>query len=206
MSDKKVGMVFSSVLLLTLATGTAWANTTMVSTASIAPGHPLPIILTKGATSGEPKTYAIPRQNNAMANQDVLVSTLEINPISQNVGIRSTRNLSGGSPVAPQASTFSANKHGAYSTFAHTGAFGGDQEEEKVTTRRPEEQVQTGVFWTPQGFSGRGQGYRPSNALKSGFFGIPSGPGVGNGTGERRGDHGYRARKPRSKSPTWRGL
>jgi hypothetical protein len=204
MSDKKVVAVFSSVLLLTLATGTAWANATMVSTARIAPGHPSAIMLTEGAASGAMRTYVIARQNNARANQDVLVATLEIKLLSQNPEAWSTRNLSVVSPVQPRASTFSANNHGAYSTFARTGAFGG--EEEKVTTRRPEGQVPTGVFWTPQGFSGRGQDYRPSNALKSGFFGIQSGPGLGDGTGERRGDQGYRLRKPRSKSAIWRGL
>jgi len=66
-----------------------------------------------------------------------------------------------------------------------TGLFGGA--EEKATTKRPAEQVQTGGFGSPQGFPGKAQGDSPGNVPKLGSFGLPEGPGVGNGTG---GSHG----------------
>jgi len=218
MSDKKFVVVFSSVLLLTLATGTVWANAAIVSTSKISPGHPAPIILDNGAASGNTKDDctrvaslrtagsfdAMPRQNNATATQGVLMATLETSLLSQNPAAHSTRNLSLVSPVPRQDSSLPANKNSAYSTFARTGIFGGA--EEKVTTRRPVGQVQTGVFWTPQGSPGSARGDTPSNALKSGFFGIRGGPGVENGTGERRGVQGRRLRKPGRKSGIWRGL
>jgi hypothetical protein len=204
MSDKKFLVIFNFVLLTTLATGTVWANAPIASNARISPGQPAPMILDNGAASGELRTYALPRQNYAMANQDVLVATLEVSLLSQNPAAHSTRNLSVVSPVPRQDSALPSNKNSAYSTFARIGIFG--SAEGKVTTAGPAGQVQTGVFWSPRGLSGRGQGYSPANALKSGFFGIPSGPGVGNGTGERRGVQGHRLRKPGGKSGIWRGL
>jgi TonB family protein len=70
----------------------------------------------------------------------------------------------------------------------HTGLFGGA--EEKVTTKRPAEQVQTGGFGSPQGFPGKAQGDSQGNVPKLGSFGLPEGPGVGNGTGGRHGVQG----------------
>ena len=69
-----------------------------------------------------------------------------------------------------------------------TGVFGGA--EEKATTKRPVEQVQTGGFGSPQGFPGKAQGDSPGNVPKLGSFGLPEGPGVGNGTGGRHGVQG----------------
>ena len=69
-----------------------------------------------------------------------------------------------------------------------TGLFGGA--EEKATTKRPVEQVQTGGFGSPQGFPGKAQGDSPGNVPKLGSFGLPEGPGVGNGTGGRHGVQG----------------
>ncbi|MGO8788970.1 MAG: energy transducer TonB [Terriglobia bacterium] len=66
-----------------------------------------------------------------------------------------------------------------------TGLFGGA--EEKVTTKRPVEQVQTGGFGSPQGFPGKAQGDSSGNVPKLGSFGLPDGPGMGNGTGGRHG-------------------
>ena len=70
----------------------------------------------------------------------------------------------------------------------HTGLFGGAPE--PVTTKRPKEQVQTGGFGSPQGFPGKAQGDNPGNVPKLGAFGLPEGPGVGNGTGGSRGVRG----------------
>ncbi|MGA2983342.1 MAG: energy transducer TonB [Terriglobia bacterium] len=67
----------------------------------------------------------------------------------------------------------------------HTGLFGGAAE--PVTTKRPVEEVQTGGFGNPQGLPVRAQGENPGNAPKLGSFGLPEGPGTGNGTG---GSHG----------------
>jgi len=69
-----------------------------------------------------------------------------------------------------------------------TGMFGGA--EEKVTTKRPVEQVQTGGFGSPQGLPGKAQGDTPGNVPKLGSFGLPDGPGVGNGTEGRHGVQG----------------
>ena len=69
-----------------------------------------------------------------------------------------------------------------------TGVFG--SAEEKATTKRPLEQVQTGGFGSPQGFPGKAQGDSPGNVPKLGSFGLPEGPGVGNGTGGRHGVQG----------------
>jgi len=69
-----------------------------------------------------------------------------------------------------------------------TGTFGGAAE--RVTTKRPVEQVQTGGFGSPQGVPGRAQGENPGNVPKLGSFGLPEGPGNGNGTGGRRGIQG----------------
>ena len=70
----------------------------------------------------------------------------------------------------------------------HTGTFGGTAE--PVTTQRPKQEVQTGGFGSPQGLPGRAQGGNPGNVPKLGSFGLPEGPGVGNGTGGRFGIQG----------------
>lgn len=70
----------------------------------------------------------------------------------------------------------------------HTGLFGG--EPQKVTTKRPPEQVQTGGFGSPEGFKGKAQGDSQGNVPKLGSFGLPEGPGVGNGTGGKHGVQG----------------
>jgi len=67
----------------------------------------------------------------------------------------------------------------------HTGLFGGAPE--KVTTKLPVDKVQTGGFGSPQGFAGQAKGDSLGTVPKLGSFGLPEGPGVGNGTG---GAHG----------------
>ena len=67
----------------------------------------------------------------------------------------------------------------------HTGLFG--DAPEPVTTKRPAQEVQTGGFGSPQGLPGRAQGDSVGTVAKLGSFGLPDGPGVGNGTG---GAHG----------------
>ncbi len=70
----------------------------------------------------------------------------------------------------------------------HTGTFGGSPE--KVTLKKPPEQVQTGGFGSPEGFKGKAQGDSLGNVPKLGSFGLPEGPGVGNGTGGKHGAQG----------------
>ncbi len=55
-----------------------------------------------------------------------------------------------------------------------------------VPTIRPPRQVQTGGFGDPNGIGGKGQDARPTIA-RLGSFGLPPGPGTGNGTGARNG-------------------
>jgi len=69
-----------------------------------------------------------------------------------------------------------------------TGNFGGAPE--PVTTKRPANQVQTGGFGDPQGFKGQAKGESAGNVPKLGAFGLPDGPGYGNGTGGRHGVQG----------------
>ena len=66
-----------------------------------------------------------------------------------------------------------------------TGLFGGATE--PVTTKKPVEMVQTGGFGKPEGLPGRAQKENPGNTPILGAFGLPSGPGNGNGTA---GNHG----------------
>ena len=69
-----------------------------------------------------------------------------------------------------------------------TGVFGGATEQ--VTLKRPAAEVQTGGFGNPQGLLGKAQGGSLGNVPKLGSFDLPEGPGVGNGTGGRRGLRG----------------
>jgi len=69
--------------------------------------------------------------------------------------------------------------------IVHTGTL--DTPKEKVTTKRPVEQVQTGGFGSSQGLPGRAQGGSPGDVPKVGSFGLPDGSGVGNGAGGRHG-------------------
>jgi len=69
-----------------------------------------------------------------------------------------------------------------------TGLFGGAAE--PGTTKRAAEQVQTGGFGSPQGFPAQAQNEVPGNVPKLGSFGLPEGPGTGNGTGGRHGIQG----------------
>ena len=66
-----------------------------------------------------------------------------------------------------------------------TGLFGGAPE--PVTTKKPVEMVQTGGFGKPDGLPSRTPKENSGNAPVLGAFGLPSGPGSGNGTA---GNHG----------------
>lgn len=70
-----------------------------------------------------------------------------------------------------------------------TGLFGGGASE-KVTTHRPLDQVQTGGFGSPNGLPGHAEGNSAGNVPKLGMFGLPEGPGKGNGTGGTHGTQG----------------
>lgn len=70
----------------------------------------------------------------------------------------------------------------------HTGIFGGAAEH--VTLKRRVQDVQTGGFGSAQGLPGRAQGDSTGNVPKLGSFGLPEGPGTGNGTGGRHGAQG----------------
>lgn len=69
-----------------------------------------------------------------------------------------------------------------------TGLFGGAAE--KVTLNKPANQVQTGGFGSPEGFKGTAKGGSEGNVPKLGSFGLPEGPGYGNGTGGKHGSPG----------------
>jgi len=147
MSYKKFVVVFSSILLLPLATGTAWANTPIVSIVRIPPRQPVPIIQDNGAAS------------------------------------------------------LPANENSTNSTLVRTGVFGGA--EDRATTKRLVEQVQTGVFWSPEGFPGNAQGYSLGNVLRFGLFGPPADFDAENATWERHDVQGRRLRKRGSEHRIW---
>jgi protein TonB len=69
-----------------------------------------------------------------------------------------------------------------------TGLFSGAPA--PVTTKSPVDQVQTGGFGSLQGLPGQTKGDSPGNVAKLGSFELPSGPGLGNGTGGARGIQG----------------
>jgi TonB family protein len=68
-----------------------------------------------------------------------------------------------------------------------TGVFGGAAE--PVTTRKPVEVFQTGGFGSPEGVPSKPQTDNTGNTPILGSFGLPSGPGNGNGSA---GNHGVR--------------
>lgn len=70
-----------------------------------------------------------------------------------------------------------------------TGLFGGATPE-PVTVHKPVEQVQTGGFGSPEGLPGRALGGNPGNVAKLGSFGLPDGPGNGNGRAGSKGTPG----------------
>jgi TonB family protein len=88
-------------------------------------------------------------------------------------------------PPVPQPSPAPKMKE---QVTVHTGLFGGAAE--PVTTKRAAEQVQTGGFGSPHGFPGQAQYENSGNVPKLGSFGVPEGPGTGNGTGGRHGIQG----------------
>ena len=69
----------------------------------------------------------------------------------------------------------------------NTGQFGGASQ--TPTTKLPASKVQTGGFGSPEGLPGKAQGGSGGNVPLLGSFGLPDGPGFGNGTG---GAHGAR--------------
>lgn len=69
-----------------------------------------------------------------------------------------------------------------------TGGFGGAPE--KPTVNKPINQVQTGGFGSPEGFKGKAKGDSLGNVPVLGQFGLPEGPGYGNGTGGKKGTPG----------------
>ncbi|MGD0225813.1 MAG: hypothetical protein ABSF71_26070 [Terriglobia bacterium] len=215
MSYKKFVVVFSSIVMLALATGMAWANDPIVPTARIPPGQPALIIQDKGAASGNMRLNcrwvtspcttgsfdATLSQNNAIATQDAQIAIAEISPLPQNPATRSKENLTLVSSGPGRASPFLANETSTHSTLVRTGSFGGS--EETITTKRPAARVQTGVFESLQGFPGTAQGNSLGIVPKFGFFGFPDGPDVGSGTGERHGVQVRRLRKRGSGHRIW---
>ncbi|MGO8789775.1 MAG: TonB family protein [Terriglobia bacterium] len=88
-------------------------------------------------------------------------------------------------PVAPVAQPRPEPK---VQIAVNTGLFGGAAE--PVTTKRPVDQVQTGGFGTPHALPGKAEGESAGNVPKLGAFGLPDGPGHGNGTGGAHGIQG----------------
>ncbi len=164
MTHKNFVALFSSLLLLALASATAGANDAFISTAKVLP------------------------QNNAIAIQDVQIAAVEISLFPQIPSARLTRNLLWKAPEPGRTTPLPANEISTNSAPVRTGVF--CDAKERVTTKRPTEKVHTGVFGTPQGLQGNGLG----NLLQSGLLAPPDGPGTENGTLDRQSDQGRRPR------------
>jgi TonB family protein len=91
-------------------------------------------------------------------------------------------------PPAPAFQESSPAPKAAEQPSVKTGLFGGAHEQ--VTTTRRLSEVQTGGFGSPEGLPGHAQGGSHGNVPKLGLFGLPDGPGVGNGTGGTHGIQG----------------
>jgi hypothetical protein len=127
MSYKNPKAVYSSILLLALATGTAWAN----------------------------------------------------NPIGpENPAAHSMRNLSLVSSGLGWTSPFLTIENSTNFIHVRTGVF--PSAEEMVGKKHSVEQVETGVFETPQGFIGKAQGFSFGKVSNSGVLGLTNVRGVGN--------------------------
>jgi hypothetical protein len=205
MRYKMLMVVFSSTLLLALATGTAWANDPIVAAVKIPLGQPAPIVQEDVAASGAIKPNCtrvatlcaagtldatLPQE---IATHDVQIATVELSFLFQHPAARSTRDLSLVSPGPGWASPLLAIENSTNSTHVRTGIFPGAKE--KSTTKRPMDQVQTGVFWSPQEFSGKAQGFSIGNVPRLGFGEVRDGRGVENGALERQSIQGQRPRK-----------
>ncbi len=103
-------------------------------------------------------------------------------------------------PVTPTPAVAEARQLPLPPPAIHTGLFG-QTPQKPVTDNTPTIQVQTGGFGSPKGVAGQAQGGSPGNVPKLGSFDLPSGPGIGNGTGEAGGkpqvvaDAGFGARR-----------
>ena len=215
MSYNKLVVVFSPILLLALATGKAWANNPIVPGVRVPLGHPAPIIPDNGAASGSMRFYgawvassgttgsfdAMLPQKNAIATQDAQIASAEISVLSQNPAACSTRTASLAWSAPGGASPPRAIENSTNSAHVHTGIFPGAKE--RVASKLPMDPVQTGVFWSPQGFYGKAQGFSLGSVPKSGFDGGPDGPSVGSGTWERHGVQGHRLRKRGTGNRIW---
>ncbi len=113
--------------------------------------------------------------------------------LTQNRAARSTGSPSLNSPEPVGAAPLLANENSTPSNVVRTGVF--NRMEVKATTIRPVEQVQTGVFWTPQGFPDHLQADSRGIVHTLGFSSLRFGPGVGNRTGGGRHAQGRPLRK-----------
>jgi TonB family protein len=91
-------------------------------------------------------------------------------------------------PASPPAPVAQLQTPPKVQPVVHTGTFLAAAE--PVTAKRPTEKVQTGGFGSPEGLPGRASDESARNVPKLGSFGLPVGPGVGNGTGGYHGIQG----------------
>jgi TonB family protein len=94
-------------------------------------------------------------------------------------------------PVFPEASAAAPAppKAPAPPRNVVTGVLSSDSAEAPKPAK-PAREVQTGGFGDPNGARGEGRPDRPANIASLGSFDLPTGPGVGNGTGGSRGARG----------------
>jgi hypothetical protein len=100
--------------------------------------------------------------------------------LTQNRAARTAGSPPLDSPEPVGAAPLLANENSTPSNLVRTGVF--NRMEVKATTIRPVEQVQTGVFWTPQGFPDHLQPDSRGIVHTLGFSSLRFGPGVGNRT------------------------
>jgi hypothetical protein len=202
MSCNKFAAVFRSILLLGLASGTAWANHAIVSYVRIEPGQPVPIAQGHHTASGDlwpccawvssscrtGSFDAILRQNHAVVTHDAQVATAEFPSFSPKPSRRSGEKLGVVSSGPSRPSLLPRGGNHSDSTLIHTGVFPGAGE--KFVDKGPIGQVQTGVFEGPGRFLDEAQGDNPRNAPRLGFWALPVNRGSGTATEDSQPDQG----------------
>lgn len=200
MSYNRYAVLLGSILTLSLASGTAWADHTIASNARTAPGQLAPITQSQNAASGDVWAYctwmasacmtgsfdAILRQNHVLATHATQVATAEFPALQHGPAGRSSRNLSLVSSAPGRFSPLPAHNNRPTSTRIRLGVFpdAGDN----AASLGPVGEVQTGVFEGPERFLDEAEGDNPRNAPRLGFWRLPVARGQGTASEEPHAD------------------
>ncbi len=217
MSNKLIVAVIKSILLLAIASGTAWANGEIAPSRRIPRGQPVPIVQGNGASANlwlnctwvtfsctTGAFDAMLQLNKANSTVESNIATEDVNALFQNPAARAKQRLSLISPLPGGTQRSSANENRTNLMAVHTGAF--LSAEEMMTLKTRLGKVEMGVFGSLQEYSGKMQGDGSGEFPKLGIWGFPTVRGVDDGPGGYRGGLRRHLRKQGSRPKTWRGL